>query len=563
MDTNKVKGWFPLLAIVLLAFLVRIPFLGSQSMYFDENGYLIISKLDAETGISLWSAADGQPPPLALLIDSAFFSVFGASVVVLRMASLLFGLATIVMTYHLARLWYGRKTALLAALVLSVIPFHVVFSRLGFVEMALLFFILCAIYAAEYSLKMGQSRKEAALLLLSGVFFACAFITKYNALIVWGLYWIARWVRGWPGLGQAVRQAFIANASAALVVIGSTLLVPSNAFYLLYGIIYSMVIQTAASYAPPFFPLFFMMNGFSPLLYLAIAASLCYFGYALLGKNRTEDAFLFLIAFLYLLLFLFQRRSGARHLVLVLPFLAILLSRFFLVTLETAKGKWDKKIVAISIGVVLLTAFAWSLNEAYKYRGYSVWQEIGHYVNENVPGTATVHSLYPYFPLGTVVASAETHSYYFQRQVDLNPSVKDLNEGDFVILGDFSDTSKLMINQEPFAEDASLLGVVLYDRRWESPRPQLAEFVRLHGALNQTFSCFGVACLFLYRLGPISQEEKGKLHEETWSYYDTSKKERFFSVSCSMLGKPFMRKYAGAMLPENLRSIIARKCGSA
>ena len=60
-----------------------------------------------------------------------------------------------------------------------------------------------------------------------------------------------------------------------------------------------------------------------------------------------------------------------------------------------------------------------------------------------------------------------------------------------------------------------------------------------------------------------SQEEKGKLHEETWSYYDTSKKERFFSVSCSMLGKPFMRKYAGAMLPENLRSTIARKCGSA
>src|SRR3989344_9330092 len=121
MDAKRARQWAPLLAILLLAFLIRIPFLGSQSMYFDENGYLIVSKLHAETGISLWSAADGQPPPLALLIDSAFFSVFGASVVVLRAVSLLFGLATIVMTYHLARLWYGRKTALLAALVLSVI----------------------------------------------------------------------------------------------------------------------------------------------------------------------------------------------------------------------------------------------------------------------------------------------------------------------------------------------------------------------------------------------------------------------------------------------------------
>lgn len=69
-----------------------------------------------------------------------------------RVVSVCFGVATIVVVYALGRLLYGRRVGLIAALLLAVMPYHVVVTRQVLLDGPMAFFATLALYCtAKYA----------------------------------------------------------------------------------------------------------------------------------------------------------------------------------------------------------------------------------------------------------------------------------------------------------------------------------------------------------------------------------------------------------------------------
>ena len=113
------------LAIVLLAFIARIPLL-SGSFWLDEAAQALESARPLSQQFDI--IADFQPPLLHLIVHfSLYFSTHEAW---LRMwGALIPGLLTIAGTIYLGKKIFSEKVGLLAGLLLSISSFHVYFSQ--------------------------------------------------------------------------------------------------------------------------------------------------------------------------------------------------------------------------------------------------------------------------------------------------------------------------------------------------------------------------------------------------------------------------------------------------
>ena len=92
-------------------------------MEIDAMQYASISRelLRGENFLHLFD--NSQPyldkPPLIFWVTALFFKVFGASNFIYRLPSLIFSILTIYAVFKFSRLYYSRKTSLIAALILS------------------------------------------------------------------------------------------------------------------------------------------------------------------------------------------------------------------------------------------------------------------------------------------------------------------------------------------------------------------------------------------------------------------------------------------------------------
>ena len=99
---------------------------------------------------------------------------------------MLFGLATIVVCYHLGALLYDRRTGLLAAGILAVMPYHVIVSRQALLDGPEVFFTTLALYTlAKY-----RTSADARWLFALGGTLGLAFLTKETALVILGAVFI-------------------------------------------------------------------------------------------------------------------------------------------------------------------------------------------------------------------------------------------------------------------------------------------------------------------------------------------------------------------------------------
>ncbi len=97
-----------------------------------------------------------------------------------RMVSVLLGVATVYVTYALGRRLYGRRAGLAAALIMALLPIHVMHSKFLAVDVTATFFVaLSLLYAAKISEEGRWADYIAA-----GIFAGLAAATKYNAGLV-------------------------------------------------------------------------------------------------------------------------------------------------------------------------------------------------------------------------------------------------------------------------------------------------------------------------------------------------------------------------------------------
>jgi uncharacterized membrane protein len=133
----------PLLAV--LAFVVRLPNLG-ESVWYDEVWY---AASRAGSSLSdLWSDFLMQPPaPLYGVVMYVWVRVFGDGEIAVRVPSLIFGIASIGLTYRIAGRYGSPRVALLAAAFLCVSPVHVWYSQEATPYAMTLVFLLASVLA--------------------------------------------------------------------------------------------------------------------------------------------------------------------------------------------------------------------------------------------------------------------------------------------------------------------------------------------------------------------------------------------------------------------------------
>jgi 4-amino-4-deoxy-L-arabinose transferase-like glycosyltransferase len=119
-------------------------------------------------------------PPLGYYIDAVFFGIAGLSFSNGAAIVTFFGLGCVLLVYLLGRAFYGKLTGLLAAALFALTPWEAILSRSFLIDVQCLFFSLLFLLVGIYAVR----RDSLGLFLLSGGFFAVAFLTKFYAVFM-------------------------------------------------------------------------------------------------------------------------------------------------------------------------------------------------------------------------------------------------------------------------------------------------------------------------------------------------------------------------------------------
>lgn len=114
--------------ILLFGLILRIITL-NQSFWLDEADNVVAAiRLDIISFITKYPIGDFHPPGYFFLLW-IWLHLFGSSEIISRLLSVILGVGTVYLTYLLGKRLFDSKTALLAALLLSLSPLHVYYSQ--------------------------------------------------------------------------------------------------------------------------------------------------------------------------------------------------------------------------------------------------------------------------------------------------------------------------------------------------------------------------------------------------------------------------------------------------
>jgi mannosyltransferase len=114
-----------LFSIIVLGAILRLYNLGSESIWLDE-GYSV-----AAARLSFWKVVTyvDDFPPMYYVILHGWVKLFGDSEFSIRFPSLIFGVLSIGIIYQLGKLLFDEQKGLIAALLLALSSFHIVYSQ--------------------------------------------------------------------------------------------------------------------------------------------------------------------------------------------------------------------------------------------------------------------------------------------------------------------------------------------------------------------------------------------------------------------------------------------------
>lgn len=148
-------------AVVVVALAVRVHRIAAESYWYDELTFLRWTRYGpVELVMTFWSGVETNPP-LYNLIVNAWHAVFGPSAASIRMVSVLFGVAAVVVLYLLGRELYGHRAGLASALVMAVAGYQVRFSQEARMYTMLLFGAVLSYYCLVRLLDGAGRRWEA------------------------------------------------------------------------------------------------------------------------------------------------------------------------------------------------------------------------------------------------------------------------------------------------------------------------------------------------------------------------------------------------------------------
>jgi uncharacterized membrane protein len=147
MNLQKHKNTLIFLSILLLAFVLRLFYLSHESIWLDEGISIAMAKLNFAQLIDK-SVIDSFPPLYYLLLHY-WMLLLGDSELSVRFLSLVFSVASIVVSYQLTKYLWQEKVALITAFLLAISVFHIdyaqearMYSLLTFLSVSSFYFFL-------------------------------------------------------------------------------------------------------------------------------------------------------------------------------------------------------------------------------------------------------------------------------------------------------------------------------------------------------------------------------------------------------------------------------------
>ncbi|MBI9113080.1 glycosyltransferase family 39 protein [Maridesulfovibrio ferrireducens] len=258
-------------AIMLLATILRLYSIGSESLWIDE-GQTVAYATKSFSGIIEYCARDVHPP-LYLFIMHIWTELFGISEIALRLPSAIFGIIAVFLTFKVGEKLMNRNAALLGALFLAVSYMGINFSQ----EARSYTILLSAILLACHGLLLfidNPSRKNflyyaASIALMLYIHTFTVFIILFHQL-----YFITKFTIT-PGHRVKRLIGWISVNIAALIIFSPWL------FFLVKQVLAKLGGEGPGSWvpAPDLFTawrtLIQLAGGSAPLAAVAIALSLC------------------------------------------------------------------------------------------------------------------------------------------------------------------------------------------------------------------------------------------------------------------------------------------------
>ncbi len=145
------------LALLLVAFAVRMVHVGDGVKAFMDEGPFVWAIVNMRRNPLLPFTAPMHPTasstylfPYTQLVLSEWF---GSNLTVFRMGAVLYGALTVGATYALGRLLFDRRVALIAGVLLAVLPPHIHMSRIGIYNIADPLFGVLALVSFVYAIR--------------------------------------------------------------------------------------------------------------------------------------------------------------------------------------------------------------------------------------------------------------------------------------------------------------------------------------------------------------------------------------------------------------------------
>lgn len=166
--------------IFAAGFALRIYNIGGESIWYDEAISVAVAKLGFVEHLRWIAEVDDNNPPLYYTLLHLWIPIFGDSEASVRMLSAVFGSLSILVIYALGKLLFDKKTGLLAASILAVSIFGIMFSQEARAYSLMAFLALLSFYFL-LRLTMSKSRVYAAAYVISSV---CLLYSHYYGIFV-------------------------------------------------------------------------------------------------------------------------------------------------------------------------------------------------------------------------------------------------------------------------------------------------------------------------------------------------------------------------------------------
>ncbi len=492
---NKKKyELFFLVALGIISLILRFYSIGKPDFYFDEAIQAMSIKDFVASHDYSYLYLFGHPP-LFMMLMSVPAALFGVKEFSVRIVDAFFGTLAVFVVYFLAKLWYGRKTAVVSALIFAVAPLTVIYSRLAFGYSLSMFFTISSVFLVEYLIKKKlKGKKEILSVIAAGVFIGATLLTRYNSLPVLGLYWLFvlsySFIKERKYFNKYLKYAIFINIIAVILFLA--VVVSFGGFprlvYVIHNFFFVIFQQTTESRNPFYYHIAVLFDGISPFLYFILPFA---FLYLLLRNKKREDLMISIIVLIFFIIITVQQRRFSRHQLVIYPFLIILLSRFII---GAGSGYFSGSLNKI-LCILLIGTFLWSIFLIYKMHDFDVWSKVGDYIEKNYDSSVKVHSGY--------IRNRQLQTH-ISRPVDVSGNLSRLNKDDLVVFA-FLYGNTTVLENSPMEGKSTLFSnpVAAEQNRKLEFDNDYYRFVLSHGTLVKEFIYNGGTSVWLYKINNL------------------------------------------------------------